>query len=160
MKTLEEIIGESSPTSILGAIKMLGVAKTILSHEDPEDYFGQGPVVEILRAVIKALQYCDGGEPINRLRLELGNGEVEEAAGDVDAVDASRQSTLSCTQASTITDHLEAIEDFADTLVVSVAPSVEMHDKVLGGSVHRLAREIISRLEAIEELRHAEAATA
>lgn len=145
-----------------GAVKMLEVAHTILTHEDPDAYMADGPVVEILRSVIKALEYCDGSEPIGEMRLkqrkaeaqnDVSNGEVEESAGDVKASGSSGT-------ASAISDHLDAVEDFAETLVVSVAPSVEMHDKVLGGSVHRLAREIVSRLEAIQELRSGSAAGA
>lgn len=87
MKTLEDVLSRGRPKSMRGAIKILEVAHTILSYEHPEDYMADGPVVEILRNVIRALEYCDAGEPIGKLRMELrkphgddGNGDVEELA--------------------------------------------------------------------------------
>lgn len=93
MKTLEDVLSRGRPKSMRGAIKMLEVAHTILSYEHPEDYMADGPVVEILRNVIRALEYCDAGEPIGKLRMELrkpqgddGNGDVEESADDAELI--------------------------------------------------------------------------
>lgn len=94
MKTLEDLIGAAEPKSMRAVVKMLGVAHTILSHEDPKAYMADGPVVEILRNVIEALEYCDSGEPVGQYRLKTrnrhiddGNGEIEEASGDVGGTD-------------------------------------------------------------------------
>jgi hypothetical protein len=54
MKELENILGDIEPQTVLGAI---GICVTILSHEYPEEKLGHGPILEIVKNVLAALQH-------------------------------------------------------------------------------------------------------
>jgi hypothetical protein len=50
------------PRTVLCARELLGIAVTILAHEneDPESTLSQGPVLDIVRNVVKAMEEIDG----------------------------------------------------------------------------------------------------
>jgi hypothetical protein len=58
MKELEDTLGQIEPRTMLLARELLGVAITILAHEDRESYLAQGPLLDILRNVVQSLEYC------------------------------------------------------------------------------------------------------
>jgi hypothetical protein len=58
MKELEDILGEIEPGTMLLARELLGIAITILAHENRESYLAQGPLLDILRNVVHSLEYC------------------------------------------------------------------------------------------------------
>ena len=64
MKEIEGLLATDVgvPHTMLGARQMLGMAVTILAHtqEDPESNLAQGPLLEIVRNVIKSLEWCKG----------------------------------------------------------------------------------------------------
>jgi hypothetical protein len=60
MKELEDILGEVEPRTMLLARELLGIAITILAHENRESYLAQGPLLDILRNVVQSLEYCKG----------------------------------------------------------------------------------------------------
>ena len=61
MKEIEGHLAEiGEPRTMLGARELLGVAVTILAHEDPESRLAEGPVLEIVRNIIKSLEWCKG----------------------------------------------------------------------------------------------------
>jgi hypothetical protein len=73
-----------------------------------------------------------GGEPFSRVNdAELAKRDEETAADDAN-----------CRPNTSLADDIDAIETFADTLVVKVAPSLEAYDKAHAGIVHRLGMEI------------------
>ena len=61
MKEIEGLLATDVgvPRTVLGARQMLGMALTILAHEDPEGTLAEGPVLEIVRNVVRALEHCE-----------------------------------------------------------------------------------------------------
>ncbi len=61
MQTIEQTLGEITPRTAILARELLRVALTILAHgqEHPEGYMSQGPVLEIVRNVVKSLEWLD-----------------------------------------------------------------------------------------------------
>jgi hypothetical protein len=49
-------------------------------------------------------------------------------------------------------DDMDAIGDFCSAIIVGLALEVEQHDQALGGAIHRIAREIQTRYEAVGEV--------
>jgi hypothetical protein len=47
---------------------------------------------------------------------------------------------------------MDAIGDFCDAIIVGLALEVEQHDQALAAAIHRIAREIKARHEAIGEV--------
>jgi hypothetical protein len=59
MKEIENLLAEiGKPRTMLLARELLGVCITILAHEDPEGTLAEGPVLEIVRNVVEALEHC------------------------------------------------------------------------------------------------------
>lgn len=59
MKDLQEILATDvgRPHTLLGARELLGVVVTILAHEDPGSTMAKGPLLEIVRNVVSALEF-------------------------------------------------------------------------------------------------------
>jgi len=59
------------PESVLVARELLKVANEIILNKaaDPEHPFGSGPSFEIIRNVVKALDYCRGATKLTREAL-------------------------------------------------------------------------------------------
>jgi hypothetical protein len=70
MHELEYHLSRTEPRTILLARELLGVCVTILAHEteDPEHILAQGPVLDIVRNVIKSLDTMNGDMPIGASR--------------------------------------------------------------------------------------------
>lgn len=89
MGQFEKQLACSEPRTILLAREMLGVCVTILAYqnEDPEGALAQGPVLEIVRSVVKSLEYVDGNTPIgefargHRKKRRKGTHGRRKAAG-------------------------------------------------------------------------------
>jgi len=66
MLALENQLSFFEPRTILLAREMLRACVTILAHgyEDPESPLAQGPVLEIIRNVLKSLENVKGETPI------------------------------------------------------------------------------------------------
>jgi hypothetical protein len=62
MCNLESLLVDVEPHTVLLARELLGVALTILNHagEDPEHTLADGPVLDIVRNVLAALNHMDG----------------------------------------------------------------------------------------------------
>ena len=60
MKEIEGLLATDVgvPRTMLGARQMLGMAVTILAYEDPKGTLAEGPVLEIVRNVVGALEHC------------------------------------------------------------------------------------------------------
>jgi hypothetical protein len=60
MHQLEWHLAMAEPRTMLLARELLGIAITILAHggEDPDATLAQGPVLDIVRNVVKALDFC------------------------------------------------------------------------------------------------------
>jgi hypothetical protein len=63
IKELEYFLAQAKPQTALLARELLRIAVTILAYQgedpDPETYFGNGPVLEIARNVLAALEHCE-----------------------------------------------------------------------------------------------------
>jgi hypothetical protein len=63
MKDLEELLARVKPQTMLLARELLRIAMTILAYQGeadhPETYFGNGPVLEIVRNVVASLEHCE-----------------------------------------------------------------------------------------------------
>jgi hypothetical protein len=64
MCNYENVLARIKPSTVMLARELLGVCVTILSHEDPKSVLAEGPVVEILRNVVKSLDWMNGTMPI------------------------------------------------------------------------------------------------
>ena len=66
MQDLEYHIAQSEPRTILLARELLGICVTILAHqyENPEHTLSDGPVLEIVRNVVKSLEALSSRTPI------------------------------------------------------------------------------------------------
>jgi len=71
MKELEDILGEVEPRTVLLARELLGIAITILAHENRESYLAQGPLLDILRNVVHSLEYCKAEMRIGKKAVQL-----------------------------------------------------------------------------------------
>jgi hypothetical protein len=60
MKELESLISEMKPETLHCAREMLGVVITILAYEDPKGTLAEGPLLDIVRNVVNALEEIDG----------------------------------------------------------------------------------------------------
>lgn len=72
MKSIEGDIADMEPRTIMLARELLGVAATILAHatEDPRAALAEGPILEIIVNVKKALEHCDGRMSIGPKKLQ------------------------------------------------------------------------------------------
>lgn len=70
MKKLEEILAEVKPRTVLLAQQMLGIAATILSHDERDSVMAEGPILQIVRNVTKALDYCKADAKVGSARFE------------------------------------------------------------------------------------------
>jgi hypothetical protein len=101
-----------------------------------------------------AMDTIDAAEWVETYFHDTSDAEPAERGVETAADAANSQTPAS------ITDDLEAVETFADTLIVTVAPSVEMYDKTHGNIVHRIGMEIRDRVDAIDrKLRSGDAAS-
>jgi hypothetical protein len=57
MKQIEDNLALITPKTAILAQEMLGICVTILSHPDPSENLGKGPVLEIIKNVKAALCY-------------------------------------------------------------------------------------------------------
>ena len=72
MYELEYQLAMAEPRTVLLARELLGIAVTILAYagEDPEGTLAQGPLLDLVRNVVKSLDYCKGEMRIGPKRRE------------------------------------------------------------------------------------------
>lgn len=59
---------------------------------------------------------------------------------------------LACSRLNSLEDDMDAIGDFCNVIIVGLALEVQRDQPALGAAIHRIAREIEARYEAIGEV--------
>ena len=77
MKEIEQHLAKITPKTSILAQEMLGICITILSHPAPEEFLGQGPVLEIIKNVKAALSWLPAETRFQKAAPSTGGNDEE-----------------------------------------------------------------------------------